>query len=88
MGKSQLLGFTLAIAANDRRENYGIHYLLSIANVQLWNSLPPVYRQCAVAYTDFWAAYETVFPKKRHQAVGKAKQRGLGGLPHERLFQE
>ncbi len=38
---------------------------------ELWNSLPPVYRQCAVAYTDFWAAYETVFPKKRHQAVGK-----------------
>jgi IS1 family transposase len=23
----------------------------------LWNSLPPVYRQCAVCYTDFWAAY-------------------------------
>lgn len=28
----------------------------------LWNSLPPVYRQCAVAYTDFWAAYATVLP--------------------------
>ena len=24
---------------------------------QLWNSLPPVYRQCAVCYTDFWQAY-------------------------------
>jgi len=23
----------------------------------LWDSLPPVYRQCAIAYTDFWAAY-------------------------------
>ena len=22
----------------------------------LWDSLPPVYRQCAIAYTDFWAA--------------------------------
>jgi len=21
----------------------------------LWNSLPPVYRQCAVCYTDFWS---------------------------------
>ena len=32
----------------------------------------PVYRQCAmVSYTDFWSAYGTVFPKKRHQAVGK-----------------
>jgi IS1 family transposase len=37
----------------------------------LWNSLPPVYRQCAVSYTDFWSAYEIVFPKKRHRAVGK-----------------
>jgi insertion element IS1 protein InsB len=71
---------------------------------KLWNSLPPVYRQCAVAYTDFWSAYAAVFPDTRHQAVGKAKQRGLGesvrpkgytfgyrnwrGFPHERLFQE
>ena len=38
---------------------------------QLWNSLPPVYRQCAVAHTDFWAAYGAVLPKKRHQPVGK-----------------
>jgi IS1 family transposase len=37
----------------------------------LWDSLPPVYRQCAVAYTDFWAAYANVFPSKRHKAVGK-----------------
>ena len=28
-------------------------------------------RQCAVAYTDFWAAYGAVFPSQRHQAVGK-----------------
>jgi len=38
---------------------------------ELWNSLPPVYRQCAVCYTDFWASYEDVIPKKRHRAVGK-----------------
>jgi IS1 family transposase/transposase-like protein len=38
---------------------------------QLWNSLPPVYRQCAVCYTDFWAAYACIFPSKRHQPVGK-----------------
>jgi insertion element IS1 protein InsB len=30
-----------------------------------------VYRQCAVAYTDFWEAYRTVIPSKRHRAVGK-----------------
>ena len=38
---------------------------------RLWNSLPPVYRQCAICYTDFWAAYENVIPKKRHRPVGK-----------------
>ena len=38
---------------------------------QLWLSLPGVYRQCAVVYIDFWAAYEKVIPAKRHRAVGK-----------------
>jgi insertion element IS1 protein InsB len=37
----------------------------------LWNSLPAVYRQFAIAYTDFWNAYGLVFPSERHQAVGK-----------------
>lgn len=37
----------------------------------LWDSLPPVYRQCAVCYTDFWDSYKTIFPSKRHKAVGK-----------------
>lgn len=39
--------------------------------IALWASLPAVYRQCAVCYTDFWEAYETVLPRKRHRAVGK-----------------
>jgi len=38
---------------------------------KLWESLPSVYRQCAVAYTDYWEAYETIFPSTRHKAVGK-----------------
>ena len=38
---------------------------------RLWQSLPPVYRQCAVCYTDLWEAYEQVLPSKRHQAVRK-----------------
>lgn len=38
---------------------------------KLWESLPPVYRQCAVCYTDFWTAYEEILPNKRHKAVGK-----------------
>jgi IS1 family transposase len=37
----------------------------------LWRSLPEVYRQCAVCYTDFWSAYAQIFPSKRHKAVGK-----------------
>lgn len=37
----------------------------------LWDSLPAVYRQCAVSYTDFWSAYQRVFPKNKHQSVGK-----------------
>ena len=41
------------------------------AAAQLWASLPPVYRQCAIAYTDFWVAYGAVLPSKRHRAVGK-----------------
>ncbi len=38
---------------------------------RLWLSLPPVYRQCAVAYSDFWQAYQQTLPSKRHKAVGK-----------------
>ena len=37
----------------------------------LWQSLPGVYRQCAVVYTDYWEAYETVILAQRHRAVGK-----------------
>ncbi|OWY64263.1 IS1 family transposase [cyanobacterium TDX16] len=38
---------------------------------QLWADLPDIYQQCAVAYTDFWQAYNTVIPPERHRAVGK-----------------
>lgn len=37
----------------------------------LWNSLPPVYRQCAVCYTDFWEPYACILPRARHKRVGK-----------------
>lgn len=37
----------------------------------LWASLPAVYRQCAVIYTDAWEAYKVVLPSKRHRAVSK-----------------
>ena len=38
---------------------------------KLWMSIPAVYRQCAICYTDFWEAYSEVLPSKRHKAVGK-----------------
>ena len=37
----------------------------------LWDSLPAVYRQCAVCYTDFWKSYQVIFPAAQHHAVGK-----------------
>ena len=57
----------------DTREIVGVYIGKrdEVAACQLWNSLPAVYRQCAIAYTDFWAAYAAVLPSKRHRAVGK-----------------
>jgi insertion element IS1 protein InsB len=37
----------------------------------LWESMPSVYRQCAVIYSDYWEAYSTALPSHRHHAVGK-----------------
>ena len=37
----------------------------------LWESIPDFYRQNARFYTDFWEAYQGVFPVDRHQSVGK-----------------
>jgi insertion element IS1 protein InsB len=39
--------------------------------IKLWESMPAVYRQCAVVYSDYWKAYAKVLPSKRHRAVGK-----------------
>lgn len=57
----------------DTREIIGVHVgdRSEEGARKLWVSLPSVYRQCAVAYTDFWSAYALVLPSKRHQAVGK-----------------
>ena len=44
---------------------------LTIECDELWDSLPTVYRQCAVSYTDFWESYENIFPSTRHRPVGK-----------------
>jgi len=36
----------------------------------LWNSLPPVYRQCALLYR-FLVSLQQYFPQSRHKAVDK-----------------
>lgn len=38
---------------------------------KLWATLPDIYQQSAFAYTDFWQAYQTVIPPKRHYRCGK-----------------
>ena len=55
------------------REIVGVHIgeRDEAAARKLWLSLPPVYRQCAVAYRDFGNAYGTVLPRTRYRAVGK-----------------
>ncbi|MEO0757878.1 MAG: IS1 family transposase [Cyanobacteria bacterium J06648_16] len=57
----------------DTREILGCHIgdRSRASAKQLWQSLPGVYRQCAKVYTDYWEAYETVIPSKRHFAVDK-----------------
>jgi insertion element IS1 protein InsB len=57
----------------DTREIVGVYIGArdEAAAQKLWESLPSVYRQCAVAYTDFGVAYGTVLPSKRHRPVGK-----------------
>ena len=37
---------------------------------KLWKSIPEEYRQCCT-FSDFWDAYEKVFPKETHRSVGK-----------------
>ena len=62
----------LAIDA-DTREIIGCHIgdRSRESAIALWQSLPALYRQCAVVYTDYWEAYVDVIPSKRHVAVGK-----------------
>ncbi|MBE9187997.1 IS1 family transposase [Microcoleus sp. LEGE 07076] len=55
------------------REIVGVHIgaRSALSAQYLWNSMPPVYRQSAVIYTDHWSAYDSVLPSKRHQSVDK-----------------
>jgi IS1 family transposase len=37
---------------------------------RLWKLIPDEYKGCR-SFSDFWEAYQNVFPKETHQAVGK-----------------
>ena len=37
---------------------------------RLWQRIPETYRNCH-SYSDFWKAYQAVFPAQSHQSVGK-----------------
>ena len=37
---------------------------------RLWNKLPAAYQRCQ-SYSDFWDAYQTVWPTETHHSVGK-----------------
>ena len=37
---------------------------------KLWEQIPQVYRSCQ-SYSDFWEAYQLVFPAETHECVGK-----------------
>ncbi len=37
---------------------------------RLWEQIPIAYKGCQ-SYSDFWEAYQLVFPKETHQCVGK-----------------
>ena len=56
----QWIWFALDI---DTKEIVGVYIgtLSHLGAKQLWSSLPAVYRQCAIARTDFWQAYTDIF---------------------------
>lgn len=37
---------------------------------KLWKRIPETYRSCQ-SFSDFWDAYQKIFPKETHQSVGK-----------------
>ena len=38
--------------------------------LRLWEQIPAAYKRCAT-YSDFWEAYQKVFPQETHRSVGK-----------------
>jgi insertion element IS1 protein InsB len=49
---------------------------------KLWEQIPPAYKACR-SYSDFWEAYQLVFPVETHECVGKE---GVQTNPMERWY--
>jgi IS1 family transposase len=73
VGKRQEKQWVWLALDKDTREIVGVYIGDRSENSanELWLSLPGQYRENAIAYTDFWEAYSSAFPKGRHRAVGK-----------------
>lgn len=41
----------------------------------LWNKIPPIYKNQAIFYTDYWDAYSKVIPYNQHRVVDKQSGR-------------
>ena len=73
VGKKQQKQWIWLAMDRNTREIVGVHVGdRGIEGAQgLWNSLPEIYKQHAVVYTDFWEAYSSIFSEVEHHAVGK-----------------
>jgi len=73
VGKKQNKQWIWLALDRSTREVVGVHVGdRSAESAQaLWDSLPIFYQENATCYTDFWEAYQSIFPEDRHEAVGK-----------------
>jgi IS1 family transposase/transposase-like protein len=73
VGKSNNKQWIWLALDRDSREVIGYYIGDRSANGAkgLWDSLPNRYRENAKCYTDFWGAYQSIFPEEQHFPVGK-----------------
>jgi len=43
---------------------------------KLWDQIPPAYKGCR-SYSDFWEAYQLIFPVETHECVGREVDRPI-----------
>ncbi len=60
-----LLAFCVSV-----KQLVGIHAASLATCLRLWEAIPDEYKHCHT-FSDFWTAYQHVFPAETHQCVGK-----------------